>query len=148
MAAASRRARGVRSVATKGVGTCAPFHARKGAPKKLRAERSGHRAEALAALWLRFKGYRILATRYKTPVGEIDLIAKRRNTIAFIEVKGRRTRDGAAQSIHGRNQSRVVRAAQWWLQRHGQYIEHEVRFDACLIAWYRWPHHIPHAFTA
>lgn len=112
------------------------------------AERSGHRAETLAAIFLQLKGYRILARRYKTPVGELDLVAKRGRTIAFIEVKGRKDRSSAAESIHGQNQARVVRAAQWWLQRHGQYIEHEVRFDVCLIAWYRLPHHIAHAFTA
>lgn len=116
--------------------------------KKLRAERSGHRAETLAALYLQLKGYRILARRFKTPVGEIDLIVKRGKCIAFVEVKGRANRSTAAASIHGQNQARVVRAAQWWLQRHGQYIEHEVRFDVCLIAWYRWPHHIAHAFSA
>jgi putative endonuclease len=113
-----------------------------------KAERSGRRAETRAALWLQLKGYRILARRFKTPVGEIDLIAKRGRIIAFIEVKGRAGRDAAAEAVHGKNQARVVRAAQWWLARHGQYIEHEVRFDVCLIAWYRWPHHIAHAFTA
>lgn len=112
------------------------------------AEKSGHRAETLAALYLQLKGYRILTRRFKTPVGELDLVAKRGGTVVFVEVKGRRTRDSAAESIHGQNQARVVRAAQWWLQRHGQYIEHEVRFDVCLIAWYRWPHHITHAFSA
>jgi putative endonuclease len=112
------------------------------------AERSGHRAELLAGLYLQLKGYRILARRYKTPVGEIDLIIKRGHTIAFVEVKGRRDRSSAAESIHGQNQARVVRAAQWWLSKHGQYIEHAVRFDVCLIAWYRGVHHIAHAFTA
>lgn len=112
------------------------------------AEKSGHRAESLAALWLRLKGYRILARRFKTPVGEIDLIARRGRAIAFVEVKARKERSTAAEAVHGRNQARVVRAAQWWLSRHGQYIEHEVRFDVCLIAWYRLPHHIAHAFSA
>lgn len=112
------------------------------------AERSGHRAESRAALWLQLKGYRILARRFKTPVGEIDLIVKRGRTIAFVEVKGRAQRGSAAEAVHDKNQARVVRAAQWWLARHGQYIEHDVRFDVCLIAWYRLPHHIAHAFTA
>lgn len=112
------------------------------------AERSGHRAETWAACWLQLKGYRILARRFKTPVGEIDLILKRGRTIAFVEVKARAHHAQAAEAVHGRNQARVVRAAQWWLQRHGQYIEHEVRFDVCLIAWYRLPHHIAHAFSA
>jgi putative endonuclease len=115
---------------------------------KLKHHQRGHRAETLAALWLRAKGYRILACRYKTPVGEIDLIAKRGRTLVFIEVKGRAARSDAAEAIHPRNQQRVVRAAQWWLQQHSAYTECTIRFDALLIAWYRWPHHIPHAFTA
>lgn len=115
---------------------------------KLRGYRRGHRAESLAALWLQLKGYRILARRFKTPLGEIDLIARRGKQLIFVEVKGRDNAATAAEAVHGRNQQRVVRAAQWWLTRHGQYIEHEVRFDVVLIAWYRWPHHIPHAFHA
>ena len=39
------------------------------------AERRGHASESLAALWLRLKGYRILARRLKTHAGEIDLVA-------------------------------------------------------------------------
>ena len=116
--------------------------------KKLKAENAGRRAESFASVFLWLKGYRILARRFKTPVGEIDLIVKRGRTIGFVEVKGRKDHHRAAESVHATNQARVVRAAQWWLQRHGQYIEHEVRFDVCLIAWYRWPHHIPHAFSA
>ena len=54
-----------------------------------RAERGGRRAEALAALWLRLKGWTILARRVRTPVGEVDLIARRGRTIAFVEVKAR-----------------------------------------------------------
>ena len=110
--------------------------------------RRGHRAETLAALWLRAKGYRILATRYKTKVGEIDLIARRGRTVIFVEVKGRSEREAAAQAIHTHNQQRVVRAAQWWLQQHPMPANGTIRFDAVLVAWYRWPHHIPHAFTA
>lgn len=110
--------------------------------------RRGHRAETIAAWWLRAKGYRILATRYKTRMGEIDLIAQRGDTLVFVEVKGRARRASAAEAIHLRNQQRVVRAAQWWLQRHPQAQASTIRFDAVLVAWYRWPHHIPHAFDA
>jgi putative endonuclease len=81
-------------------------------------------------------------------VGEIDLIARRGKSIAFIEVKGRAGRTQAAEAVHAKNQSRVVRAAQWWLQQHPQFGAAEVRFDVCLIAWYRCPHHIPNAFSA
>lgn len=115
---------------------------------KARHHRRGHRAETSAAIWLRLKGYRILATRYKTPLGEIDLIARRGRTLVFAEVKGRATKTAAAVAIHTRNQSRVVRAAQWWLAAHPAHAECTIRFDALLVAWYRWPHHLPAAFAA
>lgn len=110
--------------------------------------RSGLRAEALAAWLLRCKGYRILGRRYRTRVGEIDLIARRGGTLAFVEVKARRARATAAESIHVRNQQRVVRAAQHYLQAHPELAALAIRFDAVLVAWYRWPHHIRHAFDA
>lgn len=59
---------------------------------RLGAELFGRRGETLAAWYLRLKGYRIVATRVKTPVGEIDLIARRFGTTAFIEVKARQAR--------------------------------------------------------
>ncbi|HTM79441.1 MAG TPA: YraN family protein, partial [Devosia sp.] len=52
--------------------------------KRIAAQRGGHRGEALAALFLRLQLYRIIASRYKTPVGEIDLIAERFGTIVFV----------------------------------------------------------------
>lgn len=108
----------------------------------------GHRAEQLAQAYLLLKGYRPIARRYKTPVGEIDLICRRGRTVIFVEVKGRTRHADAAHAIHAENQSRVVRAAQWWLAKHPAYADFQLRFDACLMAWYRWPHHIPNAFAA
>jgi len=110
--------------------------------------RNGLRAEALAAWLLRLQGYRILAMRYKTPVGEIDLVAKRGSILAFVEVKARTNHAGAADAIHTKNQQRVVRAAQHYLQSHPHLAHLTIRFDALLVAWYRWPHHIRHAFDA
>lgn len=112
------------------------------------SHRSGLRAEGWAAWQLRFKGYRILAMRYKTPVGEIDIVARRGSVLAFVEVKARGDAAAAAEAIHGRNQQRVVRAAQHYLQAHPEYASLTIRFDALLVAWYRWPHHICHAFDA
>ncbi len=94
------------------------------------------------------KGYWLVSWRYKTPVGEIDLILRRGRTLVFVEVKARADRDAAAHAIHITNQSRVVRAAQYFLSHHPNYATHEMRFDAVLIAWYRKPHHLPNAFTA
>lgn len=110
--------------------------------------KNGLRAEAYAAWFLRLKGYRILAMRYKTPVGEIDIVARRFGTLAFVEVKARRTARGAAEAIHARNQQRVMRAAQYYLAAHPKHASLTVRFDALLVAWYRMPHHIAQAFDA
>lgn len=111
-------------------------------------ERLGRRAEWSAAVCLLLKGYRILTMRHKTPQGEIDIIARRGQRLLFVEVKGRSDRTLAAEAVHIRNQQRVVRAAQWYLQAHPELAGLEVRFDVCLVAWYRWPHHIPNAFGA
>lgn len=108
----------------------------------------GLRAERWAAWMLRLKGYRILAMRYKTPVGEIDLIARRGSVLAMVEVKARDGHAQAAEAIHRRNQQRVVRAAQYFLQAHPELAPLTIRFDALLVAWYRWPHHLRHAFDA
>ncbi|MBN8544112.1 MAG: YraN family protein [Alphaproteobacteria bacterium] len=110
--------------------------------------RKGIRAEWVAAQHLRLRGWRIIGTRFKTPLGEIDLIAKRGRTIAFIEVKARASHQKAAEAIHHENQQRVVRAAQWFLSAHPNYADYHLRFDACLVPWYYWPTFIPHAFGA
>lgn len=113
-----------------------------------KSQRAGIIAEYMALLLLLSKGYRPLAHRYKTPVGEIDLIVKRGQRLVFVEVKHRKSRDAAAQAVHAQNQSRVLRAAQYFLGTHPEFAASEVRFDVCLVPWYRLPHHIPQAFEA
>ena len=108
----------------------------------------GHRAETFAALWLRCKGYRILARRYKTPVGEIDLVARRGKFIAFVEVKARPTLDAALESIRHTQRARIIRGAEAFLSRHPHYVNHFLRFDAILIAPGRLPRHLIAAFDA
>ena len=108
--------------------------------------RRGLRAEWLALAYLTAKGYRFLAWRYKTPVGEIDLILRRGRTLVFVEVKARTSHDSAAHAVHITNQQRVVRAAQYFLASHPTYADCDVRFDACLIAWYKFPRHLIYAF--
>lgn len=68
---------------------------RSGTLERQRAERRGRRAEKIAAWFLRAKGYAVLARRYKTPVGEIDLVARRGRTLAFVEVKARKEGEAA-----------------------------------------------------
>jgi putative endonuclease len=108
---------------------------------------SGHRGEALAAWFLRAKFYRILATRYKTPMGEIDLVAERFGTVVFVEVKARRRASGEAEALAAVNQERIGRAAQYWLAKHPQYTEHDFRFDVVFVAPRSLPRHWVNAFT-
>jgi len=103
-------------------------------------------AELKAKSFLRFRGFSILAERFKTPLGEIDLIAKKGNLVVFVEVKLRKTRDAAAEAIHAKNQSRVRSAAELYLQQHPEYNECDMRFDALVMTPGAWPQHIPDAF--
>ena len=106
----------------------------------------GLTAETIAALYLRCKGYRILERRFRTPLGEIDIIARRGGAVAFIEVKLRKTHDAAAEAIHAHNQARVRQAAALYLARHPEYAGLETRFDALMLAPGRLPQHIVNAF--
>jgi putative endonuclease len=113
-------------------------------------ERTGHNkgmlAETVAALFLRAKGWRILERRYKTHVGEIDIIARRYGVVAFMEVKFRRKHEAAAEAIDRINQSRVRRAAELYLMKHTEYTTFETRFDAIIMAPNSLPEHIQNAF--
>lgn len=103
-------------------------------------------AEGLAKTYLRLKGYRVLETRYKTPLGEVDLIVCRGKKLSFVEVKLRKTAEAAAESIHARNQSRVRRAAELYLQKHPEYAGWEIGFDALVLAPGAWPRHLKNAW--
>jgi putative endonuclease len=118
------------------------------APERVAAFRTGLSAESRAAAYLMAKGYRILAKRFRTPHGEIDLIARRRNLIAFVEVKARATLDDAAYAVTPRQQARIINAAQGWLAAHPEHAEFELRFDAILIAPRHLPRHLLAAFDA
>jgi putative endonuclease len=104
--------------------------------------RSGHWAEVFAGFALRLKGYRILARRKKTPAGEIDLIALRGGTIAFVEVKRRKTLEGAKNAITSKQTRRTLRAAETWLKSCPRYRDYHQRFDAVLVLPKRWPIHL------
>src|SRR6185436_7148607 len=130
-------------------GTLPPDAAAKiAAPERVAAFRTGVSAESRAAAFLMAKGYRILAKRFRTPHGEIDLVAKKRNLIAFIEVKARASLDEAAYAVTPRQQGRIIDAAQGWLMAHPEHAEFELRFDAVLIAPRRLPRHLLAAFDA
>lgn len=122
--------------------------AKMASPERVAAFRTGLSAEARAATYLMAKGYRILAKRFRTPQGEIDIVARRRNLVAFVEVKARASLDDAAYAVTPRQQQRIVAAASAWLMAHPEHTEFELRFDAMLIAPRRLPRHLLAAFDA
>ena len=117
-------------------------------PARIAAFNTGLSAESRAAAMLLAKGYRILARRFRSPFGEIDIVARKRNLVAFVEVKARATLDEAAYAVTPRQQARISDAAQAWLQAHPEHAEFELRFDVMLIAPGHLPRHLLAAFDA
>ena len=117
-------------------------------PERIAAFRTGLSAESRAAALLMAKGYRILAKRFRTPHGEIDIVTKRRKILALVEVKARASLDEAAFAVTPRQQARIINAAQAWLAAHPELAEFELRFGAILIAPRRLPRHLLAAFDA
>jgi putative endonuclease len=117
-------------------------------PDRQAAFRTGISAESRAAALLIAKGFRILARRWKSPVGEIDIVARRRALLIFVEVKARDTLDEAAWSVTPRQRARIIAAAETWLARFPDSRIVDIRFDAVLVAPRRIPRHIPAAFDA
>jgi putative endonuclease len=112
---------------------------------KRQREQRGRLAELLAAALLCLKGYRILARRYRSRAGEVDLIAVRGRRLAFVEVKHRPTIE-AAEAAKTRSQAqRMARAAEQWVWRHPAYRNHEIGLDAFLVAPGHMPRHQPNA---
>lgn len=120
----------------------------RGAASRRDAEKRGRRSERLALLLLLLKGYRILERRYKTPVGEIDIIARRGGALVFVEVKAREQLDDAAASIGSRQQHRIADAAAAYLARNPGLAEAHCRFDAILVARGRMPRHVVNAWQS
>jgi putative endonuclease len=115
-------------------------------PERVAAHLVGLSAESRAAAYLIVKGYRIVARRFRSPVGEVDIVARRRGVLVFVEVKARNTLDDAAESLLPRQQRRIAGAAGAWLAAHPEDAESDIRFDAVLVAPGRIPRHIPAAF--
>jgi putative endonuclease len=115
-------------------------------PERVAAHLVGLSAESRAAAYLVAKGYRIVARRFRSPVGEVDIVARRRGVLVFVEVKARNTLDDAALSLLPRQQQRIAAAAGAWLAAHPEDAENDIRFDAILVAPRKIPRHIPAAF--
>lgn len=105
-------------------------------------ERAGRVAETIAAWLLRLRGYRILARRYATPLGEIDLVARRGDLVVFVEVKQRARTADALASLLPRQQARIARAATAYLQARPRLAACAVRFDLVAVAPWGLPRHV------
>jgi putative endonuclease len=109
--------------------------------KRQRAEQGGRRAESLAALWLQLKGWQIVARRARTPVGEVDLIARRGRLLAFVEVKARATAEDASLALDEYRLRRVAAAAEALAPRYMRPGD-DIRIDAIFIVPWRLPRHL------
>jgi putative endonuclease len=105
------------------------------------AERRGRGAETLACWYLRLHGWRILARRARVPGGEVDIVARRRRTLAFVEVKARANAAAAAFALDPWSLRRVVVAAERLAPRYLRGGD-DVRIDAIFMVPGRWPRHL------
>jgi putative endonuclease len=120
---------------------------RDGTTRRRSAHLFGLRAESIAALLLRLKGYKILARRFVVNGGEIDLVARRGGSVAFVEVKARADLEIAAIAISATKRRRIARAARVWLARNPWAASLTLRGDAIFVAPKRLPRHTPSAYS-
>ncbi len=113
--------------------------------KRQLAEREGRDGEGRAALWLQAKGWRILARRRRTPLGEIDLVAKRGKVIAFVEVKWRKAAGELDFAVDEHRLGRVAAAAEAVAHEYATSGE-DIRIDVLLLAPGALPRHIVNAW--
>jgi putative endonuclease len=116
------------------------------AAARRRAHRFGLRAELVAELMLRLKGYQVLSRRFAAAGGEIDLVARRGATVAFVEVKARDNLEAALNAIDPGKRRRISRAARVWLARNPWAAGLNLRCDAVFIAPGRLPRHFAAAY--
>ena len=114
--------------------------------KRQAAEQRGRRAETIAAWWLRLHGWSILARRARVAGGEVDLVARRGHTLAFIEVKQRATAEAAVWSLDAYRLRRVAVAAEQLALRHALPGD-TIRIDAIYLVPGRLPRHLPNVWT-
>lgn len=120
--------------------------------KRQRSYRFGIAAEYIASAYLSCKFYRVLALRYRNYGGEIDIVAKRGNTLVIVEVKARKLLVQCEDAIAPHKQQKIARAVQGLLAGHGKISglgnagALNIRFDAVWVAPWRLPLHIKDAW--
>jgi putative endonuclease len=104
--------------------------------------RFGYWAEHCVCWLLMLQGYRLLKKRYRTPVGEVDLIVSKGQSLVFVEVKARRQATQLAEAITQNQQMRIMRAAEYFIACHPRYHTYNMRFDVVWVQPWRWPCHM------
>jgi len=117
-------------------------------PERQVAFTLGLSAESRALAFLIAKGFRVLARRWKSPLGEIDIVARRRHLLIFVEVKARDNFDEATESVNARQQRRIATAVEIWFATPPDDSARDIHFDAVLVAPGKLPRHIPAAFES
>ena len=110
------------------------------------AERRGRWAESLCAGWLRLKGYSVLARRYRSAMGEIDIVARRGGALVFVEVKARLSVEAALQAVGARQRGRISRAASLFVAAHPGLAGLTMRYDLMIVVPWRPPRHVRSAW--
>lgn len=117
--------------------------------QKIQSYKRGVWAEYFAVVYLFFCGYRVLSLRYKTPVGEIDILAQRANVLVAIEVKARADKASALESVTPKNQKRVEQALLHFISHNTKYAAYEMRFDVVIFERaFGWPFRLTHLDNA
>lgn len=116
--------------------------------KRRKAYALGHAGESRAAWALRLKGYRIVAKRYKTKAGEVDLIARKGDLVAMVEVKARPTLEEAMDAVTPTALRRIEAAGDIWLAKQPDYARLSIRYDLVAVLARRWPIHVENIHSA
>ena len=115
---------------------------------RIAAEKRGRRSEFWAAWMLRLKGYRIAKMRYRTKQGEIDIIARKGDLVAMVEVKARKSIAEALNAVTHTTQRRISNAGDTWLAQQHDYAKLSIRYDIVAVVPCKWPHHAKGAWEA
>ena len=100
-----------------------------GSAQDKKNKKLGKKGENLACRYLKRNGYKILQRGYTSPFGEVDIIASKEDTLAFIEVKTRLSENYGAPSeaVDSRRRRKYIQAAKYYF--YGKEIDVTVRFD-------------------